>query len=128
MLNTWAKLNYKEPKNIHEMLQQPLWNNVLITIDRKLANYETWKNAGITHINDLIDNNGQIAKLEFLCCKFKLNIKQMEYNSIIHCIPSLWKKDIKKSANIAGRITVKECQIAINLYINALILNFVITF
>jgi hypothetical protein len=66
------------------------------------------------HINDLIDNNGQIAKLEFLARKFKLKIKQMEYNSIIHAIPTLWKKDIKKSANIAGKTTVKECQIAID--------------
>ena len=96
MFNRWAKLKYREPKIIHEIIQQPLWNNSLIKIDGKEANYETWKKAGISHINDLIDNNGEIAKLEFLIRKFRFNCKQMEYNSIIHSIPNTWKKEVKK--------------------------------
>jgi hypothetical protein len=114
MLNTWTKLKYREPKNIHEIIQQPQWNNSLIKIDGKEANYETWKKAVVSHINDLIDNNGEIAKLEFLKFKFRFNCKQMEYNSIIHSIPSTWKNEVKKSSNIAGIITTKEYQFVIN--------------
>jgi uracil-DNA glycosylase len=30
MLNTWTKLNYRDKKNVQEILQQQIWNSDLI--------------------------------------------------------------------------------------------------
>ena len=38
MFNTWAKLKYRAPTDIQEIIQQPLWNNSLIKIGGKEAN------------------------------------------------------------------------------------------
>jgi hypothetical protein len=48
--------------------------------------YNRWNQAGITYIMDLLDNNGQIANLNFLAKKYAINIKQHKYNSITHSI------------------------------------------
>ena len=42
MLNSWAKLNYKEPTSIQETIKQPLWRTSLILIDGKTVTHNEW--------------------------------------------------------------------------------------
>jgi hypothetical protein len=102
MLSTWAKLNYRKPTNVQDILQQHIWNNDLIKIDNKPVMYTRWQQAGITYIMDLLNNNGQIASINFLAKKYAINIRQHTYNSLIHSIPKEWKKTISNAVNITG--------------------------
>ena len=54
-------LNYSEPKTIEEVYAQPLWQNKLILIEGQMVNYSAWREAGITNISHIIDNNGKLA-------------------------------------------------------------------
>jgi hypothetical protein len=101
-LNTWASLKYTEPKNIKEVYAQPLWQNELLTIEGKMIKYNVWNRAGINNIVHIIDNNGRIASLNFIENKYNIRPKQLEYNSLIHCIPKLWKTMIKNTTEHLG--------------------------
>ena len=102
MLNEWATMNYNEPVNISEILRQPLWDNDLILIDNQSTRNEAWAKVGIKHIANLINTNGQLSTINQLNNKFQINIKTLQYNSIIHSIPKAWKKQIKQNKHIAG--------------------------
>jgi hypothetical protein len=108
MLSTWAMINYREPETISEILRQPIWDNDLLRIGNKTVVYKTWTQAGIYYIADLINNNGQLATINYLNNKYHTIIKQHEYNSLIHCIPKNWKKSIKDAENIAGTTIPKS--------------------
>jgi hypothetical protein len=114
MLNTWAKINYRDPTNVQEILQQHIWSNDLIKIDNKPVRYTTWQKAGITYIMDLLNNNGQIASINFLIKKYAINIKQHDYNSLLHSIPRQWKKKITTADNIAGSNLKVACRVQLS--------------
>jgi hypothetical protein len=102
MLDAWANIKYTEPVNISEILTQPLWDNDLILVGNKTIRNKAWIQAGIQHIANLINNNGQLATINQLNNKYHTNIKTLEYNSIIHSIPKSWRKEIKEAKDIAG--------------------------
>ena len=102
MFSIWAKISYIEPVTINEILRQPIWDNDLILIGNKTVRYKNWTQAGIQYIADLVDNNGQLASINYLNNKYLTRIKQHEYNSITHCIPQIWKKNIKEAHDIVG--------------------------
>ena len=67
-----------------------------------MIKFNAWKNAGINNISHLIDNNGNIASAKFIKNKYKLKPKQLEYNSLVHCIPKQWKAMIKNTTEHLG--------------------------
>ena len=100
MLQTWANINYHEPKTAKEVAAQTLWYNDLITIDKKPVQYKAWKKVGITRIIHILDKNGKIMTVKNLQNKYQFNTKQLEYNSLIHSIPKTWINMLTKHTEI----------------------------
>ena len=48
-----------EPKTFDDILEQPLYNNNLITIDNKAISteYSDWKDLGILKVKDIINSD-----------------------------------------------------------------------
>ena len=109
----WCKLNYKEPESITEIIKQSLWDNDIICINKKTVRYNKWKQAGIKYIIDIIDNNGKIASSKYLKNKFGINIKHLEYQSLIHSLRKHWKKTINHAQNIIGTVVPDVCTLKI---------------
>jgi endonuclease/exonuclease/phosphatase family metal-dependent hydrolase len=115
MLKTWSKLHYIIPENAADIVLQPLWHNDLIQIGKKNANNVLLKQAGITHMIHLIDQNGKIRSKQNLENKHNIYIKQMEYNSIIHSIPKQWKPKLKNQTSLILKTVIENhCCIKIN--------------
>ena len=113
-LNIWASLKYTEPKNREEVYAQSLWQHELLTIEGKMIKYNAWNSAGIKNIIHILDNNGRIASLKFIENKYNIRPKYLEYNSLIHCIPKVWKDMIKNSNEHLGYNLPNEYSIKID--------------
>jgi hypothetical protein len=73
------------------------------------------KQAGITHMIHLIDQNGKIRSKQNLENKYDIYIKPMEYNSIIHSIPKQWKQNLKSQTSLILKTVIdNHCSIKIN--------------
>jgi hypothetical protein len=110
----WAKLSYKDPKNVQEVIKQPLWRNSHIKIGGKTVKYNDWNLAGISKIIHLIDNKGKLASETYIRNKFGIVPKQLTYTSLIHSIPAEWKKMIKTESNILGYPAHQGCCLLID--------------
>ena len=50
MLQSWANINFHEPKTSKQVISQPMWHNDLIMIGIETVNFTTWKKAGINRV------------------------------------------------------------------------------
>ena len=57
-LQDWSSLFSQEPKDAVSVMAQPLWNNQFITKDGKSYWYKEFSDAGLFHISDIINPNG----------------------------------------------------------------------
>jgi hypothetical protein len=114
MLQSWADLNFHEPKTVKRVILQPLWHNDLITVGKEIVNYTTWKKAGINIVAHLLDNNGITMTKKKLQDKYGVSIKQMEYNSLIHSIPKFWTKLTKNQPDILELENKQSCSILLD--------------
>jgi hypothetical protein len=83
----WAHIHYNTIDETNDVASQIIWLNSNIKIDNKIVIYKRWVDKGINTIHD----NGEIASKNFLQDKYSIEIRHMEYNSIIHAIPKAWK-------------------------------------
>jgi hypothetical protein len=114
ILQTWASLTYSEPSKPEEILKQILWYNSCIKIDNKTVNYKTWADNNINFIQDLLNKDGNFATKNELENKFSMNFKYLEYESLRHAIPKIWKTKIEMDTGSKNMIINKEYKIKIN--------------
>ena len=108
ILDFWYNFYSVEPQNYREILSEQIWKNHFIQINSRpiSKDYVSWRNAGILHINDLLNGNLFLSKNE-LSLKYNLNISDMEYNCLISAIPKKWKKVIARRLHLEA-IIIKE--------------------
>ena len=94
IVKEWCKLTFTtEITNGNQVRMQCIWHNSLIKINDRLVFYKNWYSKVVTNVKDLL--NGETF-LDFVTFKEKYNIKCnfLEYYSLIHAIPSEWKKQL----------------------------------
>ncbi len=96
ILEEWAMIHSIEPKNSDEIAYENLWYNKRIKIGNKTVYYKSWHDANINYLYDIFDfNQGKILTWLEIQDKFDVNIKIMEYNSLISSIPYTWIQCLK---------------------------------
>ena len=95
IIDAWCEYNYYTPKDKVHILNQLIWLNSFIKIDKKVVLYNSWLQAGVIYIKDLIDANGSFLEYGEFCTKYNLQTNRLLYYGIIHSIPNPWKKIIK---------------------------------
>ena len=69
----------------------------------------------MTFIKDIMTDKGKLLTQKNINTKYNLNIKTLEYNSLISAIPSKWKKIIKdQNSGITDIILDYECPMTFN--------------
>jgi hypothetical protein len=114
IFNNWAELHYKILETREDILKTKLWYNHDIKIGGKMIRYREWEDAGIRHVNDLFDLGGNIIKKQDLQQKYKINIKFLAYESLVHAIPKKWKDIIKNKGQNNELCVFRECILLIN--------------
>lgn len=64
-----------------------LWNNRVITINRKSIFRRDWYEKGILFVKDVMDSDGRLLDYRAWLEKYDLNCTQREYNKICKAIP-----------------------------------------
>ena len=98
ILDSWYEAYCYNKPAVKDIFMMPLWHNKNITIGEKPAYYPEWEKQGITTFADIIDVNGHILPKCALEEKYSVSMKHMEYNCLIHAIPSEWKKSVRGKA------------------------------
>ena len=95
ILENWYEAYCGHKPVVKDILTMPLWHNKYIKIGGRPVHYPKWEKQGITKLADITDADGHILPKCILEEKHSLSIKQMEYNCLIHAVPSDWKRSIK---------------------------------
>ena len=64
-----------------------VWNNRKILVGKKPVFYQTWYDAGITMIRDILNQNQDFLKWHEFAIKFNLNVPFITYYGLVNAIP-----------------------------------------
>ena len=96
-LKIWCKLNYTpDIKGTEQVLNQNLWLNSHIKINKKVVKYTRWIEKGILWISDIMVENdaGELRLMNDTEIAEKLGFRPMflQYRGLIDAIPNTWKR------------------------------------
>ena len=100
MLNSWIKLYCKEPVSIAEIQNEVIWDNRFIECDKKPIHWDSWLQAGIIRIRDLLDSKGQFLSHEHLSQKYHIKCTFLHMLQIRHSIPKVWLHKLYNSTKV----------------------------
>ena len=96
VLSAWAKWHFKENCLDENILDQIIWFNSHIKVNKKTVFYRKALKAGLLCMGQLIDiNTSEVISVNILSQWFEMTV--MECNSLVTAIPSEWKKYIKET-------------------------------
>ena len=72
-----------------------VWNNRKILVGKKPVFYQTWYDAGITKISDILNQNQDFLKWHEFAIKFNLNVPFTTYYGLVNAIPKIWKANLR---------------------------------
>ena len=98
--NVYSKVSEKE------CIDECLWDNKYVIINDKPTLFTSWRNNKINLLRDILDAHGKILSKQSLEDKYRLNIKQMDYNSLIHSLPYSWKKGVNIHAKCVNKDSI----------------------
>ena len=96
VFQAWSYTNMQEEDIAFQ--KECIFYNKDIKINNKTIFFQEWYIKGITHINDLIDEQGNLYSWELFSEKFNIQNQSFRYLSLLHSIPRNWKKRIKESS------------------------------
>jgi hypothetical protein len=112
ILQEWCKENFRTVNSLDEIMQQCLWYNSHIKIQKKVLLWKKWDEQGIRWIADLLkeeqDGRLYILTREELEEYYDLKIPHMTYNSLLSAIPKAWKQKIRGTPNLNEEETEEE--------------------
>ena len=90
LLSVWYNFITTEPKTFEDLLEEPLYDNDLITInDRAISNeYSDWKDLGILKVKDILNENKIMISKSNLEEKLGKQIPDLKYYKISSAIRS----------------------------------------
>lgn len=94
--NYWSELQCIENVNKESILNQVIWNNRYITIDKKTFMWKNWSQHGILYIKDLLHTETNLFySHDELQDKYHIEVTFLNALQIRHCIPLEWRSVIK---------------------------------
>ena len=84
VIECWSTINYRE-KNL-KFESAFIWHNSLITIEKKPIFYQSWSNAGVQKVVDLLNKDGSFFSFDEFLKKFKIKTNYLEYFKVISAL------------------------------------------
>ena len=103
-LEAWSDLNGKKPSSSQEVLNEIIWNNKFICLDKRSTYRKDLIDLGFLRIGDLISVNCSFS-LYFLT---PLTSPEQRFflMSIVNSIPSEWRALAKASTNLSSNVPI----------------------
>ena len=94
LIQAWSRFNYHDPQDIQDILNQCIWGNSHITIRKKPVFYKSFIEKGVLTMLDIVDENTSKLYVYDKYSQLYGPVNFLEFHSIIHAIPKLWKNCI----------------------------------
>ena len=93
--NNWSDLQCIEIEEHSVILNQVIWNNRYLTIDRKPFMWKKWFDNGIVYIQDLVNDNGKLYSQIEMNNKYNISSNFLNALQLRQCIPINWRSIIQ---------------------------------
>ena len=90
MLTAWSKINFERPANRQQVLDQIIWYNSFVKIDKKVIMWKQWFEKGILWVSDIF-KDGAFLNAE------TLGVNWLDHASIMDAIPLYWKSLLQEA-------------------------------
>ncbi len=101
VFEAWAIFNFKDDKGNEDIRKQVLWFNSYIKVQGKVVFLKEWYEAGITHVSDILNEDGSLMSYDEVIIKFdNLRLRRLLYYGIIAAIPRKWKQQLARPGHI----------------------------
>ena len=94
-LTLWSKLNSTMPEPVEDILNEIVWNNKNILVNKKSCYYLDFVEAGMHQICDTITTDGSFYMWSGLHLKGLHSKNFLSWHRLIDAIPVNWKKELK---------------------------------
>ena len=102
IISHWQELNKVVPTTKKDVLDQIVWNNRFITINKASVYFRNWHHAGIHKLSCLlVDYNNQFLSFNEFSQKIKVKSNFLQYHGLLSAIPSQWTKHLKQEQQAA---------------------------
>ena len=101
LLKYWKEIKFEQLDSSDDILDQYLWYNKAISINRKSIFSKHFIDKGIVQLKHIVNKEGVFKTFEDLIAEFEINKKYvMLYRGIVNAIPTVWTNKIRgKSSN-----------------------------
>ena len=96
ILHTWQTINQHTPESKEQILNEILWNNRFIKIEKFSVYYQSWHIAGVIRVNDIFCENNFLTFNDFWR-KFAIKTNFLTYYGLLNAIPQKWIRLLKES-------------------------------
>ena len=98
--NWWIDVHSVEPKTVEMVINEIIWNNKYITVNRRPIFYRNWHKNGITRIQNLLDENNHFLSDSDIRKKYGVKCSFLDVLQIRQSIPIQWRGLIFNNENI----------------------------
>ena len=101
IISHWQRINNTNPKTKGDVLNQIIWNNQFIRVNKSSIFFPDFKKVGIEKRSCLFDNESNTL-MTFTTFMQKYNIKGnfLQYYSLLSAIPQEWKTMLKQECSL----------------------------
>ena len=96
IISHWQKINSTNPITKGDVLNQIIWNNQFIRVNKSSVFFPGWKKVGIENLSCLFDNESNTLTFSSFMQKYNVKSNFLQYYSILSAIPQEWKSMIKQ--------------------------------
>ena len=93
----WQEINTTTPNEKGDILNQVIWNNRFIRINKALVYFPNWNQAGVQKLSCFFNDEGNSqSSLNAFVQTFNLKCNFLQYYGLLSAIPSEWKTILKQ--------------------------------
>ena len=125
IISHWQKIKNINPKTKGDALNQIIWNNQFIRVNKLSVFFPAWKKVGIEKLSCLFDNEGKtLLSLTTFMQKYNVKCNFLQYYSLLSAIPQEWKTMLKQECSLPSTeyvtpsIEKLTCKIIYNTLLN----------
>ena len=125
IISHWQKIKNINPKTKGDVLNQIIWNNQFIRVNKLSVFFPAWNKVGIEKLSCLFDNEGNtLLSLTTFMQKYNVKCNFLQYYSLLSAIPQEWKTMLKQECSLPSTeyvtpsIEKLTCKIIYNTLLN----------
>ena len=125
IISHWQKIKNINPKTRGDVLNQIIWNNQFIRVNKLSVFFPAWNKVGIEKLSCLFDNEGNtLLSLTTFMQKYNVKCNFLQYYSLLSAIPQEWKTMLKQECSLPSTeyvtpsIEKLTCKIIYNTLLN----------